>query len=323
MAPAPDAADELRHEAQERAFRRNLFIVGGVHLAALGIFFLISKLQPKPARAELIWLDGGALGGNESAEEAEPTPEPAVDPEPIAADRTEKPEPVPAPSAPRPPSEIVLPSATPEPTPVRATPKPATPKPMTPKRETPKLESPKPKATPKATPKTTPKTTPKPTPKKAVSPKADASLEAAAKSTPGETRNVGTSSQTGPATAKAGNGSNAGAGKGAGKAGGGTGDGTNEFAWYYEMLDDRFTSRWEQPLSIVRSTQQFVTTLKIRISKDGTILLREIANSSGNPVMDESVLAAARKVLVVDPLPAGLGAQTFDVNINFALDQGP
>lgn len=314
MATVPDAADELRHEAQERAFRRNLVIVGGVHLAVLGAFFLISQLHPKPARAELMWLDGGALGGNEDAEQTEATPPPAVAPEPTAAERTVKPEPVPAPSAPRPPSEIVLPSATPEPTPVRATPRPTTPKPTTPKRETPK---------PKATPKTTPKATPKPTPRKAVSPKPDAPPAAAAKTTPGETKDASAGSQPGPATAKAGSGSNAGAGKGAGKAGGGTGAGTNEFAWYYEMLDDRFTSRWEQPLSIVRSAQQFVTTLKIRINKDGTIVAREIANASGNPVMDESVLAAARKVLVVDPLPAGLGGQTFDVNINFALDQGP
>jgi TonB family protein len=320
MATVPDAADELRHEAQERAFRRNLLIVGGVHLVALGTFFLISKLQPKIARTELIWLDGGALGGNESAEAGELTAEPQSEPEPTATERIIEPKAVPPPSAPRPPSEIVLPTATPEPTPVRATPKPATPKPTTPKRETPRLETPRPKATPKTTPKTTPATTPKPTPKKAVSPKASAS-PAAAKSTSAETRD-GSTSQAGPAMAKAGSGSNSGASKGAGKAAG-SGAGTNEFAWYYEMLDDRFTSRWEQPLSIVRSAQQFVTTLKIRIDKDGSIVSREIANSSGNPVMDESVLAAARKVLVVDPLPAGLGGQTFDVKINFALDQGP
>jgi TonB family protein len=88
------------------------------------------------------------------------------------------------------------------------------------------------------------------------------------------------------------------------------------------MLDDRFTNRWQQPLSIVRSTQDFVTTLKIRINKDGTIAAREIANSSGNPIMDESVLEAARKVVAVDPLPAGLGGDSFEVNINFKLDQG-
>jgi len=114
-------------------------------------------------------------------------------------------------------------------------------------------------------------------------------------------------------------GSGAGTGKGTGR---GTGAGNNQFTWYYEMLDDRFTNRWQQPLSIVRSTQDFVTTLKIRINKDGTIAAREIANSSGNPIMDESVLEAARKVVAVDPLPAGLGGDSFEVNINFKLDQG-
>ena len=88
------------------------------------------------------------------------------------------------------------------------------------------------------------------------------------------------------------------------------------------MLQDRFESRWQQPTSVIRSTQEFVTTLKIRINKSGTIVSREIVNSSGNTIMDESVLAAAQKVQAVDPLPAGLGGETFDININFKLDQG-
>ena len=37
------------------------------------------------------------------------------------------------------------------------------------------------------------------------------------------------------------------------------------------MLHDRFHNRWEQPTSIVRASQDFVTTLKIRIAKDGSI----------------------------------------------------
>jgi TonB family protein len=89
------------------------------------------------------------------------------------------------------------------------------------------------------------------------------------------------------------------------------------------MIHDRFHARWEQPTSIVRSAQDFVTTLKIRIRKDGTISDREIVNSSGNTVMDESVMAAAQKVLEIDPLPAGLGnGESFEININFKLDQG-
>ncbi len=88
------------------------------------------------------------------------------------------------------------------------------------------------------------------------------------------------------------------------------------------MLQDRFESRWQQPTSVVRSAQEFVTTLKIRINKSGAILTREIVNASGNSIMDESVLSAAEKVEAVDPLPAGLGGETFDININFKLDQG-
>lgn len=87
------------------------------------------------------------------------------------------------------------------------------------------------------------------------------------------------------------------------------------------MLHDRLHNRWDQPTSIVRSTQEFVTTLKLKIGKDGTILAREIAHSSGNTVLDDSVLAAATKVSAVDPLPAGLGGETFEININFKLDQ--
>ena len=113
----------------------------------------------------------------------------------------------------------------------------------------------------------------------------------------------------------------AGSGQGPGKTGGG-GAGANEFSWYYQMLQDRFESRWQQPTSVVRSAQEFVTTLKIRISKSGAIVTREIVNSSGNSIMDESVRTAAEKVLTVDPLPAGLGSDTFDININFKLDQG-
>jgi TonB family protein len=86
------------------------------------------------------------------------------------------------------------------------------------------------------------------------------------------------------------------------------------------MIQDRFKATWQQPTSIVRSSQDFVTKLKIRIGRDGTILNREIAVPSGNTVMDESVLAAARQVTQIDALPAGLNAP-FEIAIDFKLDQ--
>jgi TonB family protein len=88
------------------------------------------------------------------------------------------------------------------------------------------------------------------------------------------------------------------------------------------MLRERFTNRWNQPMSVVRTDRDLITTVKIRISKDGTISSRELVNSSGNSVVDDSVMEAARKVLAVDPLPAGLGGEFYEVKIDFKLDQG-
>ena len=87
------------------------------------------------------------------------------------------------------------------------------------------------------------------------------------------------------------------------------------------MIRDRFHSRWEQPKSVVRSNQDFVTTLKIRIRRDGTILSREIVNSSGNRTMDDTVRSAANKVVRIDPLPDGIQSDPYEVKIQFKLDQ--
>ena len=155
-------------------------------------------------------------------------------------------------------------------------------------------------------------TTPKPT---AASAKKTDGAASATASTAGK---AGTGK---PERHGSGEGGGQGPGQGPGKGGGGKGK--SDFGWYNSMLGDVFKNRWSQPTSVVRSGTDFVTTLKIRIAKDGTISQREIVNSSGNPVMDESVLAAAAKVAGVDPLPAGISSGDFyEITINFKLDQG-
>ncbi|MEI6339551.1 MAG: energy transducer TonB [Verrucomicrobiota bacterium] len=87
------------------------------------------------------------------------------------------------------------------------------------------------------------------------------------------------------------------------------------------MIHDRFYSQWEQPTSVFDSTKSFVSTLQIRIEKNGRVSDVKILKGSGNVLMDESVMAAARKVLQIDPLPAGLGSDgAYTVNINFELE---
>ena len=288
---------------EDRHFRRNLAIVAGAHFALLAGFFVFSKLNPPPKSQEVTWLDGGSSGGGEAAD-AEPMPEPPPpEPPPISEP------PVLPPPEPPTTEDLVVPEATPKPT----TPKPQTHKPSTPKHVTPK-------ATPKVTPKATPKTSPKASVKPAGSPKPGTSGDKA-KSTPGPGKNVGEAGKTGgPGAKSTGVGTGVGKGTGAGHEGGGATE--NQFSWYFQMLHERFHARWEQPTSIVRAGGDFVTTLKIRIGKDGSVLNREIVHSSSNGVMDESVLSAAGKVTQLDPLPKGLGnGEFFDININFKLDQ--
>ena len=94
-----------------------------------------------------------------------------------------------------------------------------------------------------------------------------------------------------------------------------------ELGRYHGMIRDRFHSLWEQPKSVVRSNQDFVTILNIKIRRDGTILSREVVNSSGNPTMDETVQRAADKVTRIDPLPSGIQSDPYEVKIQFKLDQ--
>lgn len=308
---------------EHSAFRRNLIVVGLLHVILVGGFFIATLWRGAPPKADAItWLDGGSVGGDSAAEGETPPvkSEPVRTPTEVNLPPPEpKPEPPPFPVEP-PPSELVI--ATPPP----ATPKPTTPKPMTPKPTTPKP------ATPKPTPKPTPKATASPSPKPKASPKPDDDESNAApkatpaskpKGTPGGAK-TGTGGNANADTKtpgkSGGNGAGTGNGKGPGKSGGG--DGLSQFGWYFSMLKDRFDARWEQPMNLVRDGSAVITTLKMRISKDGVISNCEIVKTSGYPQMDESVLTAASKVRQVDPLPAGLGNGDFyEVNLQFNLDQ--
>ena len=297
--PPPPAPTERDENANERSlFRRHFVLIAAAHLLAVLLLFALGIFRSRPVPEQVLWLEGGAFGGNESgASEPEPEPEPAP-PEP------EPPLPTPSPVEAQVPSEIVEPRATPVP----ATPKPATPKPATPKSATPKPATPKP-ATPKATPKASPK--PATSPKPAATP----GKKSATTPSPDKPKGEGSGESKDAKDAKnKGNGGGDGSGKGTGKSGSGTG-GASQFGWYIEMLRDRYYSRWDQPIGI---GQDLIATVKMRIMKDGTISKAEIVKSSGNPQMDESVATALQKVHQIDPLPAGLGnGEFYEINVNF------
>jgi TonB family protein len=129
---------------------------------------------------------------------------------------------------------------------------------------------------------------------------------------------VGKSSSTGAAKPGATGGGGGTAASGTGK--GGAGGTASEFGWYHELIHDRFFSQWEQPTSIFEQDKSFVCTVKIQIKRDGTIASAEIVRPSGNPLMDQSVLAALNRVTRIDALPTGLGtSDSYTININFEL----
>lgn len=115
--------------------------------------------------------------------------------------------------------------------------------------------------------------------------------------------------------------------EGAAKSGAGTaeksgGGGDSDFGWYHEMIHDSLYSQWDQPTSLFGEGHKFSCVLQIKIAQDGTVADASITKSSGNPVMDESVLAAAKRTKKIAPLPAGLTkGDTYTINIAFELDQ--
>jgi TonB family protein len=109
---------------------------------------------------------------------------------------------------------------------------------------------------------------------------------------------------------------------GAQGAGSSSGEGDpSRFAWYHELIHDRFYAQWEQPTSLFGGGTRFSATVQIRIERDGRISSFEVTRSSGNFVMDESIRKAGQRVRRIDPLPDGLGSGgSYTVRINFELD---
>jgi len=90
------------------------------------------------------------------------------------------------------------------------------------------------------------------------------------------------------------------------------------FSWYLSLVRQRMYEAWNQP-SELSGTAGLRTTVEIRVSRDGTITGRNMVHSSGNPVMDESVMRAVAAVSQLKPLPAQYTGSHRDITIEFEL----
>jgi outer membrane biosynthesis protein TonB len=287
-------------------FWRNVILIALAHVALIAGLIrwsLVARASSNPE--SIVWLGNNqALAAEESQDEASPPPKHATpSAEPLKDEEAEKEKPAVTTAK----SEIELPAPTPKPTAAATT-------------------TPKPAATATPQPKTAPKPIPKPTPKKTLIAKASAKPSAKAKQS-SEKASQKPEKRPKKALAKTGASSQTGSGKtGSGKGGtAGGGSSPSEFAWYGNMLHDRFYSAWIQPTTTIASGAKISTLVKLRIEKDGRVSKFEIIKPSENVVVNESIATVAKQVTQVDPPPAGLiNGDHYDVRINFELntDQG-
>ena len=280
-------------------FWRNIVLIALAHIALIAGLIRWSLAARASNPDSIVWL--GAAGEPET--EASPPAErvtPLVSPKPQNDDKTEEEKPMVTTAK----SEIELPPPTPKPT-ATATPRP------------------KPTATAAPKPKATPKPIPKPTPKKILLTKASSKPSPKEKSNSTKSDEKSVKNEKSP-TAKTASASQNGSGKTGptGKGGSeGGGSSASEFAWYGNMLHDRFYSAWIQPTTSVPSGSKISTLVKVRIEKDGRVSKFEIIKASANIVVNESVATIAKRVTEVDAPPSGLiKGDHYDVKITFELN---
>jgi len=284
--------------AKNTRFWRNVILIALAHVALIaGLIGWSLAARSAPDAESLVWLSGTEdLAAEKSESRMAPPariPAPSVESESLQPDEKEKEQPPLTQTK----SEIELPKPTP-------------------------IETPVPKATAK------PKTTPKPSPKKTVLAKATKS-SAHVKSSPPNPKEEKTdasnqkkqSTKTTSAKSKSSSDTDSEETGSAGKGSAGRGSNPSEYAWYGNMLHDRFYSAWIQPTTNVPSGAKISTLVKVRIEKDGRVSKFEIIKPSQNVVVNESVAMVAKQVTQVDAPPARLvKGDHYDIKINFELN---
>jgi TonB family protein len=84
---------------------------------------------------------------------------------------------------------------------------------------------------------------------------------------------------------------------------GGIGAGS-PFWEYYQHVHDKMYHAWEQPGSV--TDRKLMSVVMLKVGRDGSVMDVSLKRSSGNRVMDDSALSAARKVQMLQPPPDAL-----------------
>jgi TonB family protein len=89
---------------------------------------------------------------------------------------------------------------------------------------------------------------------------------------------------------------------------------------YYTIVRQIMYDAWTQPTGLTPAG--LITTVSIRVTRNGTIISRDMTKSSGNSIMDDSVMKAVNAVTKIKPLPDNFSGSTKDISIEFELARG-
>jgi TonB family protein len=90
------------------------------------------------------------------------------------------------------------------------------------------------------------------------------------------------------------------------------------FDWYLAMVRQKMYAVWIQP-SDLSSAAGLVTVVSIRVHRDGSVTDRRMVESSGNSVMDASVMTAVKGVTRLERLPPKFSGAYKDIAVEFEL----
>jgi len=91
------------------------------------------------------------------------------------------------------------------------------------------------------------------------------------------------------------------------------------YGWYLEQVRAVMYDAWQQP-SALAGKRGLVTRVLVRVRQDGQIVQKKMAATSGNGLMDTSVMTAVESVENLPELPFGFGGAYKDITINFELE---
>ncbi|NKB25093.1 MAG: TonB family protein [Kiritimatiellae bacterium] len=89
-------------------------------------------------------------------------------------------------------------------------------------------------------------------------------------------------------------------------------------SWYYALVREKMYQVWEQPDGM-SSRAGLIATVQIRVQKNGAITKRVLVQSSGDDVIDQTVMNAVQSVSRLKPLPSEYKKSYKDIAVDFQL----